>query len=175
MPLDILIAEVHKPQQQQNITGYVKGWGYSLISGMDPNRALEMEGSNEDISTLFVFSTCVTEEGDICFTPNRFEYFGAGVPESMYHKDTITNITFSTTNNNTDFKVSGPTFQATFEVPRKAIINATGELNFNISDGRLILVTDKNLDGIIGGASRILAEGPFDQKILRGFIKVESI
>ncbi len=144
----IVYAQMQVPQN-------ISGWGQSVLPG--------------DVPTLFSFKA-IKQDGTVS---GNFECF-AVMPDgnTMYVKGTVTNVTKSA--NGTSATISGPavvtgfgkgtgTFEAIAAQP--SLKDGSG------SNGTLILTTDVNGDGIQGNMPDG-SEGPFNEKIVKGSIKL---
>jgi hypothetical protein len=147
---------IYAQQQQQQSAS---GWGDSILPG--------------DVPTLFSFNATKDKNGKVS---GIFECF-AVMPDgkTMYVNGTVTDLTF----NETSVIISGPTVVTGFGAgvgTYKAIATlpegqAAAESDNNASNGTLILTTDVNGDGIQGSRPDG-SEGPFNEIIVRGSIKI---
>lgn len=139
-------------QQQQNASG----WGQSVLPG--------------DIPTLFSFEAIKLEDGTVS---GNFECF-AVMPDgnTMYVNGTVTDLTIDA--NGTSVTLTGPTTVTGFGAGKGTFeaIATEGDLtNGGKGNGTLILTTDVNADGIQGNMPDG-SEGPFNEKIIKGSIKL---
>jgi hypothetical protein len=147
-----ILLFVHAQQQQQQSA---LGWGESILPG--------------DVPTLFSFNATKDNNGK---ASGVFECF-AVMPDgkTMYVNGTVTDLTF----NETSAIISGPTMVTGFGAgvgTYKAIATPPeGAESDNASNGTLILTTDVNGDGIQGNMPDG-SEGPFNESIVRGSIKI---
>jgi hypothetical protein len=141
--------------QQQSASG----WGESVLPG--------------DVPTLFSFNATKDKNGKVS---GIFECF-AVMPDgnTMYVNGTITDLTL----NETSAIIAGPTMVTGFGAgvgTYKALATlpegqGAVESDNNASNGTLILTTDVNGDGIQGNMPDG-SEGPFNENIVRGSIKI---
>ncbi len=147
------IPNIYAQNQLQNASG----WGQSVLPG--------------GIPTLFSFKA-IKQDGAVS---GNFECF-AVMPDgnTMYVKGTVTNLTISA--NGTSVIISGPTTVTGFGAGAgtfNAVASQTGLKDGSRENGTLILTTDVNGDGIQGNMPDG-SEGPFNEKILKGSIKLGS-
>jgi hypothetical protein len=151
-------------QQQQRIFG--------VGAGILPN----------DVPTLFSFVASRNGEQSKEEVSGHFECF-AVMPDgkTMYVNGTVTGLTLASTSipltptNGTSVTLSGPTIVTGFGAGAgtfKAVAimqEATGSTI--IKNGKLVLTTDVNGDGIQGNIPDG-SEGPFNEQIMKGSIKI---
>lgn len=139
-------------QQQQNASG----WGQSVLPG--------------DIPTLFSFEAIKLKDGTVS---GNFECF-AVMPDgnTMYVNGTVTDLTIDA--NGTSVTLTGPTTVTGFGAGKgtfEAIATEGDVTNGGKGNGTLILTTDVNADGIQGNMPDG-SEGPFNEKIIKGSLKL---
>ena len=126
-----------------------------------------------DVPTLFSFKAAKDKDGKVS---GNFECF-AVMPDgnTMYVNGTVTGLTLAAAANGTSVTLSGPaivtgfgagigTFKALAIMPE-----AAGSTVSN--NGKLVLTTDVNGDGIQGNMPNG-SEGPFNEKIMKGSIRI---
>jgi hypothetical protein len=144
-----------QPQQQS-----VSGIGQGILPG--------------DVPTLFSFKAAKDKDGKVSGTFECFAVMPDG--KTMYVNSTVTSLTIAA--NGTSATLSGPTIVTGFGAGSgtfKAIAItpgvATGSNNTASNNGKLILTTDINRDGIQGNMPDG-SEGPFNEKIMKASIRI---
>jgi hypothetical protein len=150
---DLLVNAQKQPQQS------VSGIGQGILPG--------------DVPTLFSFKAVKHKDGTLSGTFECFAVMPDG--KTMYVNGTVRGLVLST--NGTSVMLTGPTVVYGFGAGTgtfKAVATTSKEgVGTSNNNGTLVLTTDVNGDGIQAHMPDG-SEGPFNEKILKGSIKLSQ-
>ena len=152
----ILFVNAQEQPQQPKILGV----GQGILPG--------------DVPTLFSFKATKDKDGKVSGTFECFAVMPDG--KTMYVNSTVTSLTIAS--NGTSAILSGPAIvtgfgagSGTFKAVVTTPVGVTGSSAAASNNGKLILTTDINGDGIQGNMPDG-SEGPFNEKIMKASIRM---